>query len=71
MKKSLFILFYFVFSSLVFAQDDTPPNPGGVGGDGFGKPASPIDNDLWVLLAVALVFLIVFAVRYRKLSHSN
>ena len=64
MKKILFLVL-FCINFLAFAQDDVP-NPGGSGGDGFGVPASPIDDYLFLLIPIAVMFIIYFAKKYKK-----
>jgi len=61
--NKLVYAFFFLSVLLINAQ---PPDPGGGGGGtGPGNPASPIDMYVYVLGAIALLFVVFFAKKYK------
>lgn len=66
MKKYLIALALFCFQ-IIFAQ--VLPNPGGgdgAGGSTPGERTTPIDSDIWILMAVAVMMMGFYA--YRQVS---
>ena len=55
----------FLTGVILNAQPATPPG-GGVGGTTPGVPASPIDDYLFLLIPIAVMFIIYFAKKYKK-----
>ncbi|MCU7619152.1 hypothetical protein NZ698_18385 [Chryseobacterium sp. PBS4-4] len=41
------------------------PQPGGVGGNGYGRPASPIDTYVYILAIAAILMIFYFAKKYK------
>ncbi len=74
-NRLLFALTFFttsIFSLISATVTDPPPNPGdGTGGGGTGRPASPIDGEIWILIAISVILIAVFAMRYRKKLITN
>lgn len=73
-NKLAFVVFLLISSAytMLIAQDETPPDPGGgTGSGGTGRPASPIDAELWILIAVGIIFITMFALKYRKRFSTN
>jgi hypothetical protein len=67
LNKFLFFLFLAV-GTFHKAQEGPPsPPPGGGGGVGPGTPASPIDMYVYLLVLVAIIFILYY---HRKL-HKN
>jgi hypothetical protein len=69
--KYYIVAFYTCSNFVLFAT--TPPQPGntdgtgGLGGDGDSTPGVPIDDYVWVLLLVGLVFVIIkFRTIYKQ-----
>lgn len=73
-NKLAFVVFLLISSAytMLIAKDETPPDPGGgTGSGGTGTPASPIDAELWILIAVGIIFITMFALKYRKRFYTN
>lgn len=77
-NKLAFVVFLLISSAytMLIARDETPPDPGGgtgggTGSGGTGRPASPIDAELWILIAVGIIFITMFALKYRKRFSTN
>lgn len=66
MKRIYLLTLIFCFQ-IGFSQEPCPPGQicGGVGGDGFGKPASPIDMHLYLLVIVAILMIVYFARKFK------
>lgn len=62
--RKLLLLLSIATGALFLAQPSTPPG-GGVGGTTPGV-ASPIDDYIFLLLPIAVLLVIYFAVKYRK-----
>ena len=62
--------FYFCFTFVLFAQPgDTAP--GGLEGDGDTTPGAPIDNYVWVLAVIGLIFVFMkFRAIQKNRMHS-
>jgi hypothetical protein len=77
MKNNLvkfYITAFFLCCSLAtFAQPGSGSDNGGVDDNGSGDstPAAPIDDSLWILLAIGLVFAFLrFRAIYKQVSNS-
>ncbi len=65
MKNKFIYIIVLLFSLVLKAGDDDVPSPGGVGGNGYGKPASPIDMYVYVLAIVAFLIIAFVAKKYK------
>ncbi len=74
MKKHLNIIFLFVFTFLLnitaFATDPPPSDFGGGDPNPTDTPAAPIDNYIWVLALVGLIFVFmkIRAIQNKKIE---
>ena len=53
-----------LFFCLLFKAEELP-QPGGVGGNGNGRPTSPIDMYVYVLAIAAIFMIVYFAKKYK------
>lgn len=69
MRNKIFYLTLTLFCVLINAQTEEPCPPGvtcdGVGGNGYGRAASPIDMYVYVLAIVAILAIVYFAKKYK------
>lgn len=67
MKRIYLLTLIFCFQ-IIFSQEPCPPGQicnGGVGADGFGTPASPIDMHIYLLAIVAILMIVYFARKFK------
>ena len=70
MRNKILYLTMMLFCVLLNAQTTEEPCPpgvvcGGVGGNGYGSQASPIDMYIYVLATAAILMIVYFAKKYK------
>jgi len=63
MRNKILYLATLFFCMLLKAEE--LPQPGGVGGNGYGRPSSPIDMYVYILGMVAILMIAYFAKKYK------
>jgi hypothetical protein len=65
MRNKISALTLVLFSIFVSAQTDIPTPGGGLGGNGYGRPTSPIDMYVYILAIAAILMIVYFAKKYK------